>query len=44
MPVPQEFKAWLEQEGESVVLSREPGGSELGVEIRKILLSHSTIS
>jgi len=36
------LKAWLEQEGESVVLSREPGGSDLGVEIRKILLSHST--
>ncbi|CAB4658638.1 unannotated protein [freshwater metagenome] len=36
------LKAWLEQEGESVVLSREPGGTELGVEIRKILLSHST--
>ena len=36
------LKAWLEQEGESVVLSREPGGSELGIEIRKILLSHST--
>jgi dTMP kinase len=36
------LKAWLEQEDEVVVLSREPGGSELGVEIRKILLSHST--
>ena len=36
------LKAWLEQEGESVVLSREPGGTDLGVEIRKILLSHST--
>lgn len=36
------LKAWLEQEGEKVVLSREPGGSELGIEIRKILLSHST--
>ncbi len=36
------LKAWLEQEGESVVLTREPGGSDLGVEIRKILLSHST--
>jgi dTMP kinase len=36
------LKAWLEQEDETVVLSREPGGSELGVEIRKILLSHST--
>ncbi len=36
------LKAWLEQEGETVVLTREPGGSELGIEIRKILLSHST--
>ena len=36
------LKEWLEQEGESVVLSREPGGTDLGVEIRKILLSHST--
>jgi dTMP kinase len=36
------LQQWLEQEGESVVLSREPGGSDLGVEIRKILLSHST--
>ena len=36
------LKAWLEQEGESVVLSREPGGSDLGIDIRKILLSHST--
>ena len=36
------LKQWLEQEGETVVLSREPGGSDLGIEIRKILLSHST--
>jgi dTMP kinase len=36
------LKEWLEQEGETVVLSREPGGSDLGIEIRKILLSHST--
>ena len=36
------LKEWLEQEGETVVLSREPGGTELGIEIRKILLSHST--
>ena len=36
------LKQWLEQEGESVVLSREPGGTDLGIEIRKILLSHST--
>jgi dTMP kinase len=38
----QLLKQWLEQEGETVVLSREPGGTDLGVEIRKILLSHST--
>ena len=38
----QLLKEWLEQEGEKVVLSREPGGSDLGIEIRKILLSHST--
>ena len=36
------LKAWLEQEGETVILSREPGGSDLGIEIRKILLSHAT--
>jgi dTMP kinase len=33
---------WLEQEGETVVLSREPGGTELGKELRKILLGHET--
>jgi len=38
----QLLKQWLEQEGETVVLSREPGGTDLGIEIRKILLSHST--
>ena len=38
----QLLKQWLEQEGETVVLSREPGGTDLGVEIRRILLSHST--
>lgn len=36
------LKEWLEQEGETVVSTREPGGSDLGVEIRKILLSHAT--
>jgi dTMP kinase len=36
----QLLKQWLEQEGESVVLSREPGGTDLGIEIRRILLSH----
>jgi dTMP kinase len=38
----QLLKQWLEQERESVVLSREPGGTDLGIEIRRILLSHST--
>jgi dTMP kinase len=33
---------WLEQEGESVVLTREPGGTELGKDLRKILLGHGT--
>jgi dTMP kinase len=33
---------WLEQEGETVVLSREPGGTELGKDLRKILLDHET--
>ena len=36
------LKKWLEQEAETVILSREPGGTDLGIEIRKILLSHST--
>jgi dTMP kinase len=33
---------WLEQEGESVVLTREPGGTDLGKDLRKILLGHET--
>jgi dTMP kinase len=33
---------WLEQEGESVVLTREPGGTNLGKDLRKILLGHET--
>jgi dTMP kinase len=33
---------WLEQEGETVLLSREPGGTELGKDLRKILLGHET--
>jgi len=33
---------WLEQEDESVVLTREPGGTELGKDLRKILLGHET--
>jgi dTMP kinase len=33
---------WLEQEGEFVVLTREPGGTDLGKDLRKILLGHET--
>jgi dTMP kinase len=33
---------WLVQEGETVLLSREPGGTELGKDLRKILLGHET--
>ncbi len=33
---------WLEREGETVLLSREPGGTELGKDLRKILLAHET--
>ena len=33
---------WLEQEGKTVLLSREPGGTELGKDLRKILLGHET--
>jgi dTMP kinase len=36
------LKKWLEKEGEEVVLSREPGGTDLGVGLRKILLGHET--
>jgi dTMP kinase len=36
------LKEWLEQEGETVVLSREPGGTDLGQGLRKILLGHET--
>ncbi|CAM8619877.1 enterobactin exporter EntS [Candidatus Planktophila dulcis] len=36
------LQKWLEQEGETVVLSREPGGTDLGKVLRKILLGHET--
>jgi len=36
------LKKWLEDEGEEVLLSREPGGTELGKDLRRILLDHST--
>lgn len=33
---------WLRQEGETVTLSFEPGGTDLGKGLRKILLGHET--
>ena len=33
---------WLEQEGETVLHTREPGGTNLGKELRQILLGHET--
>lgn len=36
------LKQWLEQEGEEVLLTFEPGDSDLGKELRKILLGHQT--
>jgi dTMP kinase len=36
------LKKWLEEEGEEVLLSREPGGTEMGKDLRRILLDHST--
>ncbi|MEJ6606928.1 MAG: dTMP kinase [Candidatus Planktophila sp.] len=36
------LKSWLESQGETVLLSREPGGTDLGQGLRKILLGHET--
>jgi len=36
------LKGWLEAEGKKVVLTREPGGSTLGTDLRKILLANET--
>ena len=36
------LKEWLEEEGEEVLLSREPGGTEMGRDLRRIVLYHST--
>jgi dTMP kinase len=32
------LKAWLEEQGRTVVFTREPGGTDLGVELREIIL------
>lgn len=36
------LKGWFEEEGQSVTLTREPGGSNLGNDLRKILLANET--
>ncbi len=36
------LKEWLIKNGESVLLSREPGGTPLGINLRKILLDNAT--
>ena len=36
------LKDWLEKQGETVVLTREPGGTTLGNQIRQILLDNDT--
>jgi dTMP kinase len=36
------LKEWLEKQGETVVLTREPGGTTLGNQIRRILLDNNT--
>ena len=32
--------AWLEQRGETVVSTREPGGTDVGLEVRQLVLHH----
>ncbi len=36
------LKEWLETQDKTVILSREPGGTELGKDLRKILLDNKT--
>jgi len=36
------LKGWFEEEGKKVTLTREPGGSDLGQNLRKILLANET--
>ncbi len=36
------LKGWFEEEGKTVTLTREPGGSTLGKDLRKILLAKET--
>ncbi|NCZ73787.1 MAG: dTMP kinase, partial [Actinobacteria bacterium] len=36
------LKEWFEKNGKTVTLTREPGGSKLGTDLRKILLDNAT--
>jgi dTMP kinase len=36
------LKGWFEEEGKTVTLTREPGGSTLGADLRRILLANET--
>jgi dTMP kinase len=36
------LKEWFEKDGKTVTLTREPGGSKLGSDLRKILLDNAT--
>ena len=38
------LREYLEQQGRTVVVTREPGGTDMGVEIRRILLHGSDVS
>ena len=33
-------RSWLERQGHTVVVTREPGGTDIGVELRNIVLHH----
>jgi dTMP kinase len=35
-------KEWLESQGVEVLVTREPGGTEIGEELRRVLLDHET--
>jgi dTMP kinase len=35
-----ELESWLQEQGREVVRTREPGGTDVGVEIREIVLHH----
>ena len=36
----EKLHGWLERQGQTVVVTREPGGTDIGVELRNIVLHH----